>query len=459
MTGAMAALPVRRLLSLTAYWLGLNVLWGALTTIILPVLVERSVGPEIKATALAAVAAGQAVVAIAVQPVTGAWSDRLVTRFGRRRPWMVGGVTAQLVVLLILLPGAASLASIALAMLLIELCSNTAQGPYQGLLPDLVPRGRRGLASGMLGAAQLGGQVVGVALAGLAVAAGRVDLAIGLCAVSLAVGTAWTVLGSPEPTASAPDASVSDASAAASARSPVGATTFGATTFGVGPRRWLGQLRSVALAAWSPDVLGHRAYLWVLASRLAILMATGTLQPFVYYYLKDSLGLGDAAAPAVAPIAAVVAFVALFGAVPGGAMTARLGRVRTVAVSSVLGAIGAAAFGVAPSYAFLFVVAVPFGLALGIFLAADWALIADLAPPGESGRYLGLSNTVTALAGLLAVVIGGPIADLVNGGSPGLGYRVVFVLAAVEFVVGAWCVRHVDEAGAEAAAAEAAVVG
>jgi MFS family permease len=185
-------------------------------------------------------------------------------------------------------------------------------------------------------------------------------------------------------------------------------------------------------------------------------MATGSLQPFVYYYLKDSIGLGDAAAPAVAPIAAVVAFVALFGAIPGGAMTIRFGRVRTVAVSALLGAAGAAAFSVAPSYAVLFVVAVPFGLALGIFLAADWALIADLAPEGESGRYLGLSNTVTALAGLLAVAIGGPIADLVNAAMPGDGYRVVFLLAALEFVAGAWFVRHVGEAAASLAPEHAA---
>ncbi|HYL40471.1 MAG TPA: hypothetical protein VET90_04115, partial [Candidatus Binatus sp.] len=61
-------MTARRLASLTAYWLGLNVLWGALTTIVLPVLVERAVGGDVKSTALAVVAAGQAVIAIAVQP-------------------------------------------------------------------------------------------------------------------------------------------------------------------------------------------------------------------------------------------------------------------------------------------------------------------------------------------------------------------------------------------------------
>ncbi len=450
-------MTVRRLLSLTAYWLGLSVLWGALTTIVLPVLVERAAGTDVKSTALAVVAAGQAMVAIGVQPVSGSWSDRLVTRFGRRRPWIVGGVLVELAVLATL-PGAATLPAIFLTMLLLEAASNTAQGPYQGLLPDLVPRGRRGLASGFLGAAQLSGQVVGVALAGLAVAGGRIDIAVAIAGGSLAIGAAWTVLGTREPDDVADVATDGTAPSAAGIEAPPGPAELGARRDVVQDleedrpaRAWLrvlAQAREVAVAAWRPDVLGHRAYLWVLASRLAILMATGTLQPFVYYYLKDSLGLGDAAASAVAPIAAVVAFVALAGAIPGGAMTARVGRVRTVATSALLGAVGAAAFGLAPSYGWLFVVAVPFGLALGIFLAADWALIADLAPAGQSGRYLGLSNTVTALAGLLAVAIGGPIADVVNGFSTGLGYRAVFGLAAVEFAIGAWCVLHVAEAAA-----------
>lgn len=365
---------------------------------------------------------------------------------------MVAGVAAQLVVLVLVLPAAASLPAIALSMLLIELASNTAQGPYQGLLPDLIPRGERGLGSGFLGAAQLGGQVIGVALAGVAVAAGRVDLAIGLCAIALALGTAGTVLGTRETAAGSVDGGADRGDGQpATTGGPGGRGRSWRVTRSLDPRDWVGRFREVAAAAWRPDVLSHRDYLWVLASRLAILMATGSLQPFVYYYLKDSIGLGDAAAPAVAPIAAVVAFVALFGAIPGGAMTIRFGRVRTVAVSALLGAAGAAAFSVAPSYPVLFAVAVPFGLALGMFLAADWALIADLAPDGESGRYLGLSNTVTALAGLLAVALGGPLADLVNAAMPGAGYRVVFLLAAVEFVVGAWCVRHVGEAATDVA--------
>jgi MFS family permease len=411
------------LLRLTAYWLGLSVLWGALTTVLIPFLVGERVSPDVKSSAVALIAACQAIVAIAIQPLSGALSDRLVTRWGRRRPWMVAGVALQVLALLSLAV-APGYWSILLVMVGVELASNTAQGPYQGLLPDLLPPGSRGTASGMMGAAQLGGQIVGAALAGLAVAAGAIDPAIWLAAASVAAGMLVTVRGitepDPPPMAAAPPP-----------RSP----------------GWLATARATLAGVWGRDLLRRRDFLWLLAARLAILMAAGTLQPFILFYLQDSLRLGDAAGPLVAPIAATVAFSALLAALPGGSLTTRYGRVRIVAVSSLLGAVGAAAFAVAPSYIWLFPVAIPFGIALGTFLSADWALMADTVPSEQAGRFLGVSNTATAGAALLAVVVAGPVADATNAISFGLGYRAIFLLAALEFIIGAWCVSHVPEPG------------
>ena len=409
-----------RLVPLVAYWLGLAILWGALTTVVIPSLVDDRVEPGLKSSAVALIAAVQALVSILVQPVAGALSDRLLTRWGRRRPWIVVGVAFQIaaVASLAVVPG---YWSILLLMAGVELGSNTAQGPYQGLLPDLVPAGRRGTAAGLMGGAQLGGQIVGAALAGLAVAHGQTTLAIGFAAASVGIGAAATVLGLREP-------------ARTEARAPrdVG---------------WLSAARSTVGGVWGRDLLDRRDFLWLLASRLAILMAAGSLQPFILFYLKDALGLGDAAGPLVAPIAATVALSAALAAIPGGTLTARYGRVRVVAASGIVGAIGAACFAVAPGYLALFPVAIPFGVALGAFLSADWALMADLVPADQAGRYLGVSNTATAGAGLLAVALAGPLADLVNRISFGAGYRAIFVLAAIEFVVGAWAVGHVPEPG------------
>lgn len=427
--------PFSWLMRLTAYWLGLNIVWGALTTVVLPFLVGQRVDPDVKSSAVALIAGAQALVAIIIQPFSGAVSDRLVTRWGRRRPWMVVGVTCQ-VAALASLAFAPGYWSILLIMVGVELASNTAQGPYQGLLPDLLPPGSRGTASGLMGAAQLGGQIVGAAFAGVAIAVGAVGPAIWLGAASVALGALVTIQGIAEPQRT-PE------------RTPPGSPASG------GPGL-LATARAALGGVWGRDLLGRRDFLWLLAARLAILMAAGTLQPFILFYLQDSLNLGDAAGPLVAPIAGTVALAALVAAIPGGTLTARYGRVRVVAGSALVGAVGAAAFSVAPAYLWLFPVAIPFGIALGSFLSADWALMADTVPAEQAGRFLGLSNTATAGAAVLAVAVAGPIADATNRISYGLGFRAIFLLAAVEFVVGAWCITHVPEPrGAEDEVTEA----
>ncbi len=52
---------------------------------------------------------------------------------------------------------------------------------------------------------------------------------------------------------------------------------------------------------------------------------------------------------------------------------------------------------------------------------------------------------VTAGAALLAVAIGGPIADIVNQWPFGPGYRAIFALAGIEFLVGVVTLLRVSE--------------
>jgi MFS family permease len=410
------------LAALAAYWLGLAVLWGGLSTIVIPELVSRTVDEAIRGTSLAVVAALQALVSILVQPVAGSASDQIVTRFGRRRPWMAIGVSIQ-VVFVAALAAAGDYLSIIVFVLLIEVCSNLAQGPYQGLLPDLVPPSRRGLASGILGAANMAGSILGAAVAGILVAQGSIAGATIMTAVAIWLGMAGTVIGVREPVPAA-------AERAAAARSR--------------PR-----LGRIVRNTWKRDILRERGYLWLLASRLAFLMGAATLQPFMLFYLRDSLGLGSDAATAVAPVAAVVAFAAVLAAIPAGAMTARYGRIRIVEISGLVGMLGALLFAIAPSFEALFLIAIPFGVAIGAFMSADWALLADTVPEGQAGRYFGLSNTVTAVAALLAVLLAGPVADIVNATQPdpGLGYRAIWLLAAAEFLLAARWVRRVRAPG------------
>ena len=75
------------------------------------------------------------------------------------------------------------------------------------------------------------------------------------------------------------------------------------------------------------------------------------------------------------------------------------------------------------------------GVGAGIFLATNWALGTDLAPPEEAGRYLGISNLAGAGAGIVGFGIGGPMADFFNALRPGLGYSVILVVYGVLFLL------------------------
>ena len=92
----------------------------------------------------------------------------------------------------------------------------------------------------------------------------------------------------------------------------------------------------------------------------------------------------------------------------------------------------------------MFVVLV--GVGGGIFLAVDWALMTDIIPKAESGRYMGISNVVTGASGALAAAIGFVILDFGNKISYGLGPRAglrgrVLLITCI----GALLLRPVDE--------------
>ncbi|HTQ09075.1 MAG TPA: MFS transporter, partial [Fimbriimonadaceae bacterium] len=77
--------------AISAYWFATNFLWGALLVIMLPGEI-KTLFPVYRVPALGYLFAFGAVVALVVPLVVGAMSDRCVSRFGRRRPFIVAGV-------------------------------------------------------------------------------------------------------------------------------------------------------------------------------------------------------------------------------------------------------------------------------------------------------------------------------------------------------------------------------
>lgn len=430
-----ARLGARRQLSLALFWFGISFVWGALFDVVLPfILVPEHPGPASpllvsssdKNTALSLMETGGLIIAMLIQPAAGALSDRFRSRFGRRRPLLALGSLGAVAALLLIAVSPVFVFLVATYCLL-QFFMNIAQGAYQGLLPDTVSQEQRGRASGWLGVATLGGNVAGVIVVGPLAP----RLAVLVVAGVVLATAAFTIFGVPEQ---------SSAGAAAARPSPAAAPPL-----------------LVRLRAYLSEFGRYPDFLWVVLSRFLIFTSLAGIQRFAAYYINDQfrgqysvfgINLGSAQT-ATSVVLATLIFVGILTTYPAVRLSDRVGR-RTVIVAAACS--GAVSFGlmfIATSLSQVVLFAVPAALCFGGVVSVDWAFMADLAPAGRAGKFLGFSNLATAGAQAAAPTILGPIIDAVNAHSTGPaghgtgGYRVLFATGAVFFILGAAVLRRV----------------
>lgn len=415
-------LPLSQLVRMTLYWFGLSSIFIAVNSILGGRLeFQGLVAAGEEGRALIAMTVGGAIVAMIVQPTVGSISDYTVSRWGRRKPYILIGTLLD-VVFLFGVASSNTVVAIAAFVILLQFSSNFAQGPFQGYVPDLVPAHQVGLASGLVGLMQVLGNITGAVVAAIAVATNEFFLgtmAVGIIElVTMLSVFIWVREGRV-------------------ARDRAG-------------RSWL----SVAREAWGLDILQERSFIWLVTSRLAFLMATNMLVNLAIFYLARSHGLGQEDAGGTLTI--ILGFTALgtvVAVLPAARLSDRVGRKRVIYGSCAVGALGLGIVAAAPSIPVAIAGVVVYGLATGAFLAVDWALMTDIIPKASSGRFMGISNVATASAGVLALALGGTLMDVVGGPERlGEGPRAAMALGVVLFVVAAMLLRPVDERRREDAA-------
>ena len=150
---------------ITVLGLGITALWTSLNMIVLPLRLLDFVPETLKNSYLGYMTFAGLVLAMITQPIIGALSDRSRFRLGRRRPFILIGI----ILALVFLPGIGLVGSYAFVFAtfcLMQISTNTAQGPYQGFIPDLVPEDKRGRASGIKNLMEFIGGVTMIRLAG-----------------------------------------------------------------------------------------------------------------------------------------------------------------------------------------------------------------------------------------------------------------------------------------------------
>jgi len=395
-------------LKITIFGFALTALWQSLHSIILPLRLLDFVAEAEKNTYLGLLTCVGLILAMAVQPVAGAISDRSGFSWGRRRPYILLGT----MLVILLLPGvslAGSYIAIFIIYCLLQISSNTAQGPYQAFIPDLVPEGRRGLASGVKTLLEILG---GVTL--------LYPIAFFMDRYSSGEGVSWLWL----------------------ALGALGIILLGvmlATILMVKERPGTGGSRLPLLVtlykSFKINIRTDRDFIWFLVSRLLVLMAFATLQTFALYFLRDVVGV-TSPATAMAQFSIVIVACMLAVVYPAGRLSDRVGRRPIVVTSGLLGALGVGLiFIFQHNFMFIIFCGGLVGVSVGAFMGSNWALATDLVAKGEEARYLGLTNMATAGGAALARLIG-PVIDFFNAREPGLGYSVMLMACFIYFLVG-----------------------
>jgi len=424
MLGTVAAMPnnfithFRRwdYVKITLFGLAITAVWQSLHTIILPLRLLDFVPEAQKNTYLGLMTLIGLLLAMLAQPIAGAISDRSSFKWGQRRPFILIGSIAALCVL----PGiglAGSFAAIFVVYCLLHLATNTAQGPFQAYIPDMVPPDKHGLASGFKALFEIIGGVIFVFITGILMdryVAGEASIWLWLVILILGIVMLGTMI----------------------------TTVF---TVREKPGVPIGHPSSVFGALWETvkEVLSKRDMIWFLVSRLLVFMAFTTIQQFALYYLRDVIGVENpASSTANFTILAVVGMLIVVW--PAGYLSDRIGRKPIILTSGLLGALGIGIIYLSQQYSTILWAAGLIGIAIGAFNSANWALATDLVEKGEEARYLGIANMATAGGAALARVVG-PAIDYFNNRSTNLGYDFMLLMCLVYFVAGALLILKIKQ--------------
>lgn len=328
-------------------------------------------------------------------PLSGALSDRTTGRFGRRRPWIAGGV-ALFAVALLVLSGRHTYAGMAVCWCLAITGFAVASAALTAMISDQVPVRQRGVVSSWVSAPQAVGVIIGIALIS-ALGLGQVA-GYGLTAVLLVVCATPLLWLIPDP----------PAATAARSRQTV-----------------LGLLRV-------PD------FRWTLLGRVLVNIGNALGTSLLLFYLQFGLEVRDPDNSLLVLTAIYMVFV-IGMSIGGGIVSDRIGRRKPfVLVAGLLQGLAAAVIVIFASQPAAMVGAALLGAGFGCFMSIDQALATEVLPGVDhNGKDLGVMNIAMAVPQALGPLLGAWIVEL-TGGFPAL-----FVVSTVFGLLGAISVLRV----------------
>jgi len=397
---------------LSAFWFGSNFLWIPLTTVLIQSQIDSVVPKGSQNTAIGVALGIGGVLAMTVPPIVGAWSDRLNTRFGRRRPIIVAGSLLTMPGLVILAV-ANNYAEVLVGYAIIQFFFNAAQAAYAGIIPDVVPAQQVGKASGFLATMTQLGIGTGLGVTSLLGGGRSVYFVMGAVALLSIIPTVWAAQGE------------------------------GLEPIIPHPGRPFGESASEFLRP-----LHEGDFAWVIFTRLMISSGITAVLYFLVNFFRDVvLPAGQNPATFTDNWLLVVVLTAIPFGFFGGLLSDRIHRrkifVYLAGAAQAFVAIVFIAF-YPTALPLVFALGVAYGVGYGLYFAVDWALACDTLPdPKKSAKDMGLFHIALTLPQAVIPFFGGPLIDALNGPHGNGGYRIVFSSAVVFLFLGTVLVSRI----------------
>lgn len=353
------------------------------------------------------VGAGAAISALAA-PLTGMWSDRLRSRFGRRRPFaLVGAIVG--VIAFVFIAGAPSIPLLIAGWMLAQLGWGTTLNSFLLSQADRLPEEQRGKVAGLSGVVQMVASVLGVGIASAFIGNNYLVFLVpgvfGLFFVMLWVFFVKepSSLDRPRP-----------------AKLTGGAIL---TQMVFNPRK-------------------HSDFAWNWLGRLFFNFGVTFATTFTTLFFASRLATGgqvSEAGPLILILSLGGVLATAGGALLGGFLSDKLKRRRIFVLLAGVGFTAGAiimAFGGANAIVLISGSLIT-SIGLGIFAAVDQAIVLDVLPERdtEAGRFVGINVYSTSIAQAIAPIVAVPLLVIGMTGAD-KNYSLLFLVAAACTLIG-----------------------
>jgi len=339
-------------------------------------------------------------IGVVAGPLAGRWSDRTRSRWGRRRPWAVGG-SLLAAVGLVLIGAVTGPLAIGAAWIVVSAGISVASAALTAMIADQLPETQRGAASAATSSAQALGVVVGVGTVVL-IRLGVFESYLVLAALIAVIGVGTALRLPDEP----------------------------AHRMLIAPR---------SMSARRSSSLRDRDFLWLLSSRVVVNIGNAIGTALLLFFLLHGVRVPAAEAQddlllliVIYTVFVVVSSI-LTGIVSDRAAADPVRRRRALTVlSAMFGTVWGVVMLVSPSLILTMVASALMGIGYGAYMTVSLALATDLLKdPEDHARDLGLVNVSAQLGQLLGPLVGAGLVALVGG------FWLMLVVAVVLSAVGA----------------------